>query len=205
METYHRETFRYIFSLFENQKLKAAVENVFEKHKLFFFREQAAKMYHQNYPGGLADHTALTTLISYYMAKTQQYMNVPSDDALISALFHDWEKIGMFIRDNPRLFKDDQLVINYLEQQKIITETTRHIANGIVFAHGGWSRVQGQHFPIAIIIHYADMASSQNIKTQEKTRTCIEAVKKQIDEFHENSIESNKETDKHVKSNGTTI
>ncbi len=196
MEIEHfKEIYNYIFSLFEDDKTKGIVKQIFEQNKESFFSEPAAKIKHQNYSGGLADHTALATMIAYYLCKTQGYMNVRSDDAMISALFHDWEKIGNYNRQNYKMFRNDDDVIYFLRDRGLITERNK-IANGIFHAHGGWSPRPGLHLPIAIIVHFSDMAASQITKERKSTRDFIKKIKEFIEEFEiSKMIDKNGEND----------
>jgi 23S rRNA maturation-related 3'-5' exoribonuclease YhaM len=180
--------------LFKNEDLCGLVKNVFEVNKAYFFKEPASKVKHQNYTGGLADHTALVTLVAFDVAETHEYMKVKTDDAMIAALFHDWEKIGMYDRTNPKLVKNDDEIVNFLRKKRIITSDNPSVVNGIIYAHGGWTTRPGNHLPIAIIVHFADMAASQNIKKKPETRNQIEIIKESISKFSNNHSQVSSET-----------
>jgi 23S rRNA maturation-related 3'-5' exoribonuclease YhaM len=180
MEKFHEDVYRFIYAMITSPEVKKKVRTVMNELGSRFFECQAAAKYHQDYEGGLADHTALVVLDAYHSAITKKWMRVDPDDAIVSALFHDLDKIGNPHHGNanhgPSVANDDIAVVEYLDKFGL---RNAQIQDGIILAHGGWSKVKDvEHPPIAIIVHAADMLASHATKTEKDTREKIERIMK---------------------------
>lgn len=201
MDDNQRELYQDLFNLLPRSKGREKVINIFDSYKDDFFSAKAAlnPAFHQSYPGGLADHTALVTLVGYYTAFTNPVASVFLDDIVITCLFHDFSKV-----DRQKL--TDEKVISILARNGIMNEQIRH---GIILAHGGWSKIRVMsHKPIAIITHYADMIGAHAFKKKDETLLAIDEYRKYIKlmEVNDNMITNNTKREKPVcKECGRTL
>lgn len=65
-------------------------------HKTSFYEDPASSIYHESYPGGLLDHTLTVVNEIIDLHKVTKFSKVPYDVAVLSALVHDWCKIGLY-------------------------------------------------------------------------------------------------------------
>lgn len=65
-------------------------------HKTSFYEDPASSIYHESYPGGLLDHTLTVVNEIIDLHKVTKFNQVPYDVAVLSALVHDWCKIGLY-------------------------------------------------------------------------------------------------------------
>ena len=191
MSKEQKELYTYIFDLFADGVKRDGARDLLFDNRETFFKAQASSNagLHQAYEGGLADHTALCTLVAWFTAFMNPGLCVNPDDVLIAALFHDLTKC--------RKGFDDPWTLTQLEKKGIYSDD---IAHGILYAHGGWSKWNKiRHRPIAIIIHFGDMIASQYYRNQEHTRIGIDEYRNYINMFKEESkmeAQVNTETEK---------
>lgn len=180
MDEFHKDVFGFIFSLFEDNvkrdKAVAMMETI-----PGFYDEMAsglAHAYHQAYPGGLADHTALVCLDGYHSALTKPYIGVEKDDILLVCLMHDFDKIGHYTSSIPVIAHDDIQAVNFAEKFGL---RNSNIQDGMILVHGGWSKAKVKEHPaIAVYAHAADMLGSHVTKTVKDTRDRIRDIMKEI-------------------------
>lgn len=184
MEKFHEDVYNFIYALISSTEVKSKVKTLMNELGSRFFMCRASnpnKAYHQEYEGGLADHTALAVLDAYHTATVKPWMKVDKDDVIVAALFHDLDKIGSPFTGNaehgPRVAADDVAAVRYLERFGL---RNPNIQDGIILAHGGWSKVKVEHPPIAIIVHAADMLASHATKSEKDTREKINRIMKLI-------------------------
>ena len=181
MDKFQREVYDFIFSLFENEVVKDKAKDMMKDINIGFFEELSSSRkwcYHQCYEGGNADHTALATLDAYHSAITKKWMNIDTDDILITGLAHDIDKIGKYTKSLKVYARDDIETVNFLKEKGL---HNNNIQDGVILAHGGWSRCKNvEHPPISIYMHAADMYGSHAIKTMEETRERIVDIIEEI-------------------------
>jgi len=162
MEKFHEDVYRFIYALITNPEVKKKVKTVMNELGSRFFDCLAATKYHQCYEGGLADHTALVVLEAYHMAVTKKWLKLDTDNVIIAALFHDIDKIGNPYYGNashgPMVASDDIGVVKYIDRFGLVNG---QVQDGIILAHGGWSKAKGVDHPaISIVVHAGDMLAS---------------------------------------------
>ena len=182
MEKFHEDVYRFIYAMIMSPEVKKKVNTLMNELGSRFFECQAAKKYHQDYEGGLADHVALVVLDAYHTAVSKPWMKLDTDDVIVAALFHDLDKIGNPWNGNenhgPMVARDDIGVVEFLEKFGL---RNPNIQDGIILAHGGWSKAKGvEHPPIAICVHGADMLASHATKTEKDTREKINRIMKVV-------------------------
>ena len=168
------EIYGFILSLVVKQNTRASIEKMVRTISREFFNEKASSVpkYHQCYQGGLADHTALVCLVSYHTVYMNPAFMMDSDKVLIAALCHDLDKLGKYTPFEHSLKNDDE-VMSFLGTFNLLDDEIR---NGILFAHGLWTKKNQEmaRQPISIIIHFADMVSSQIFKERAPTNKAID-------------------------------
>jgi hypothetical protein len=172
--------FAFIFSLFEDNVKRDKAVAMMDTIPGFYdeLASGLAHAYHQAYPGGLADHTALVCLDGYHSALTKPYIGVDRDDILLAALMHDFDKIGSYTPSIPVIAHDDIQAVNFAEKFGL---RNSEIQDGIILAHGGWSKAKVKEHPaIAVYTHAADMLASHVTKAVKDTRERIRDVMKEI-------------------------
>lgn len=205
MEQFHKDVYDFILDLFASEVKKKKAKKLLVEAK-GFFEEQASKKvpcYHQCYEGGLADHTALVCLEAFHTVITKPWCGVDPDDILIVGLFHDLDKVGLYMKEFKRVANNDRGTVLHVEKYGLRNVNTQ---DGIVLAHGGWAGIYEKslrgitHPPIAVYAHAADMFASHVTKTRVETRNRIREImaaileivvpKKEIDEFEKNLKEA---------------
>ena len=181
MDQFHKDVYDFILDLFTSDVKKKKAKKLLIEAK-GFFKEQASKKYpcyHQCYEGGLADHTALVCLEGYHSVITKPWCGVDPDDMLIVGLFHDLDKVGLYMKEFTRIAHNDKETIFHVEKYGLRSNETQ---DGIILAHGGWAglgepSLRGiTHPPIAVYAHAADMFASHVTKTMVETRNRIREI-----------------------------
>jgi hypothetical protein len=180
LDEFHKDVFNFIFSLFEDKVKRDKAVAMMDTIPGFYdeLASGLAHAYHQAYPGGLADHTALVCLDGYHSALTKPYIGVDRDDILLAALMHDFDKIGSYTPSIPVIAHDDIQAVNFAEKFGL---RNSNIQDGMILVHGGWSKAKVKEHPaIAVYAHAADMFAAHVTKTVKDTRERIRDVMKEI-------------------------
>lgn len=72
-----------------------------------FFEAPASSMFHENYPGGLVEHTLRVYNNMIELIKNAPYVDCDLASATLCTLVHDWCKIGLYKLDH-RNVKNEQ-------------------------------------------------------------------------------------------------
>lgn len=188
MDEFQKDTYDFIFSLFEDGIKRDKAVAMMRDIPGFYdeLGSSLARAYHQAYRGGLADHTALVCLDGYHSALTKPYIGVERDDILLACLMHDFDKIGHYTQSIPQIAHDDIEAVNFAGKYGL---RNPEIQDGMLLAHGGWSKAKGvEHPAIAVYTHAADMLGSHVTrikqgkpeKSKDTTRGLIRGVMKEI-------------------------
>jgi hypothetical protein len=188
MDKFIEDTYEFIFELFENDVIKKKVRELLGDLGNNFFEERASGakyQHHHYYEGGLAEHSAQVALDGYHSLLTKPWIKLPKDHILISGLLHDLDKVGRYTRELSPIVGDnawkvsDIMVIDFIRDNYGLMNG--QIQDGILLAHGGWVKnYNGEHPPISIFTHCADMYASHAIKNKIDTRKKIQQMMKEI-------------------------
>jgi len=159
----------------KNKRFKAA--KVFAGYESQFIVNKGSHERHHVYAGGLNDHVVLTALICYAELKSfppELALLYNFDDVIISVLFHDFDKIGMYDGQEPAFSGMDE-VIEMLADEGLLNGD---VTDGITHSHGGFRQDGEEHGKTSILVHHADMLASSVFKNPEETGKMIEALSK---------------------------
>lgn len=127
---------------------------------------------HHYYPGGLLDHTMLTTILAVIDVKrcvTELRTLCNLDDVIIACIFHDFDKI---VSCGQHVYRTKLEVVGMLENEGILNVGIR---DGILHSRGGWSAYQEQESGMAgITVHRNCMIASAIFKDKDVTERLID-------------------------------
>lgn len=168
----HDERMAHVISLISDAKKRENTGRLIVNTPLFFTSWGSRKTHHV-YTGGLVDHALLVALLSilhYNTAPVFLQFITSKDDVIISALFHDFSKVGYGIASFSQ-FVPSIDVINTLIDNDLYNQNIR---DGILHSHGGWSGYKDEPYGLtSIIVHASDMIATHVIRGESETKTSI--------------------------------
>lgn len=156
----------------ENKKRHAAMGSLLDCFGDVFCTATAAEHHHHAVAGGLAHHTA--EVIDWSLRLFDEFggklFGITAENVYIAAALHDLSKIhqykhdenGVFEYNRGWQFEPDIWVI--AEANKFGLQLNYDEMMGIIQAHGGWSKMRNPISPLGVLVHLADMISSQLLK-----------------------------------------
>jgi 23S rRNA maturation-related 3'-5' exoribonuclease YhaM len=139
-----------------------------------FCAATAAEYHHHSGSGGLANHTAevIDWALRLFDEFGDKMFGITAENVYIAAVLHDLAKINQyrlvppenvtFEYDRGWQFEPDIWVIN--EANRFGLQLNYDEMMGIIQAHGGWSKMRTPMNQLGVLIHLADMISSQLLK-----------------------------------------
>ena len=172
IEEMEKELFEYINSI-KNSDLKAILEKVFSEDFLkTFLAAPAAKGYHQNYVGGLIEHTLNVTKSCDTVCSI--YKDLDRDLTITGALIHDVGKtwgykydpmIDVTIEEGVlgHIFSGASYIRKLIEGMNINKETEYKLLHIILSHHSKaeWGAIMEPMFPEALLVASMDMLDSE--------------------------------------------
>lgn len=163
-----------VLSLVSDIKKREKTIEIFVKYYGQFCTGKGSGHRHHPYDGGLADHTMLVALLAWDFARKLPdflYFTCNTDDIVMAAIFHDFDKMGKYQEPEERPFSSPLDVYSMLVDNGL---SSKGLRDGIIHAHGGWSDYKDEPFGmVSILVHAADMVASHIIENRDDTRKAI--------------------------------
>jgi len=154
-----------------DDKRRGMMNDFLAAHKPQMCAATAAARHHHAGIGGLVNHTAevLAYALQVFDRQGHKLSGLTTDSVYIAAVLHDFSKIHRYRLVNPNSnvfeyytgwdFEDDLWTV--AEANKFGLQLTYEEMGGIIQAHGGWSSMRKHMSKLGVLIHLADMESSQ--------------------------------------------
>lgn len=175
------QSWSYIMSnakLIQSKKRRSDFTRLLQAYTRGFIENPASVKRHHNKEGGLAIHTAqvLKRALALFRSYRAHLPNISIESVYVVAVLHDLAKTQHYKPspaypiDRPYQFEYDETfkpehdVWTIAVANKFDLQLTYDEMMGILQAHGGWSKISEPINKLAVIIHCADMLSSQILK-----------------------------------------
>ena len=177
------KTIRSILSEVKSDELKEKLLTIYDAIEDRLKAMPASTKYHQNWKGGLYDHTCqvMTIALDFYEKRKRDFMmKINRDDVILTTFLHDFDKLDKYAV-NPKAdekgehpfiwnYKKEAInsiaqIIHYLVPYNLQLKE-KHL-NALTFSHGGWTRDRGQMNALATVLHCADLWSTRILTNKE--------------------------------------
>jgi len=135
----------------------------------------ASTKFHHRDKGGLFRHTKEVMEIGLQLydilLADMRKRAITKDDVIIVTFIHDIEKLVKYRRmKEPTAYQtfeynydkvdinDTAFIVHFVTKYGLAL-TEKHL-NSLTFSHGGWSRDRGKMMPLAVLLHAADLLST---------------------------------------------
>lgn len=159
----------------KNKKYRDPILKLYDDIEMAMQNAPASTKYHHNDKGGLFRHTKEVLELSmklYDMLLGDMRKNaITEDDVIVVAFIHDLEKLVKYRKmKEPKSgqefeynydkvdINDTAFIVNFVSKYDLPL-LDKHL-NALTFSHGGWSRDRGTMKPLAVLLHAADLFST---------------------------------------------
>lgn len=179
------ESWRFIMEnlkLISNKSRRSNMRFLLQSYKPAFLVQPASVKHHHNKVGGLVVHTAqvLKSALKIHKEYKKHLPKITSENVYIACVLHDLSKTQLYERvdseyppsNHPypftynkkwgRMYEHDMWTLSKANLYDL--RLTYDEIMGIVQAHGGWAKLNDPINKLAVVVHCADMLSSQLIK-----------------------------------------